>query len=197
MIQKYAGDKTLQRPQNGHLDRNLPVFANGHCGLSSAKTGNPAIPRVRLDDRLRPKVPAGKPWARRGRFPASGSPGNDRFFGLGMTDFSDDIAMPRGRRKQIRYGRRYGISTFGHPISCLSLATRTPEFRAADSSKEYREPRFESNKHRREMHPEVQKYPSLRRRRCAWDREAAVDSSDSQGLQQKQKSPGHGVLDAQ
>ncbi|KAJ7026383.1 hypothetical protein C8F04DRAFT_1190581 [Mycena alexandri] len=42
--------------------------------------GNPAIPRVDLDDRLRPKMPAGKPWARRGRFPASGSPGNDRFF---------------------------------------------------------------------------------------------------------------------
>ncbi|KAJ7509284.1 hypothetical protein B0H11DRAFT_1901412 [Mycena galericulata] len=42
--------------------------------------GNPAIPRVDLDNRLRPKMPVGKPWARRGRFPASGSPGNDRFF---------------------------------------------------------------------------------------------------------------------
>ncbi|KAJ7475598.1 ankyrin repeat-containing domain protein [Mycena galericulata] len=31
--------------------------------------GNPAIPRVDLDDRLRPTVPAGKPWAGRDRFP--------------------------------------------------------------------------------------------------------------------------------
>ncbi|KAJ7443062.1 hypothetical protein B0H11DRAFT_2204319 [Mycena galericulata] len=43
---------------------------------------NPHDPlhEVDLDDRLRPKVPAGKPWARRGHFPVSASPGNDRFF---------------------------------------------------------------------------------------------------------------------
>ncbi|KAJ7752522.1 hypothetical protein DFH07DRAFT_774455 [Mycena maculata] len=91
------------RVQGHHLH----PFSTQSC-LYSHSTGNPAIPRVDLDNRLRPKMPVGKCWARRGRFPASGSPGNDRFFCLSAKE-SDRNLTPRKVRRLFRGQSHRGV----------------------------------------------------------------------------------------